>query len=70
MATINCKTLLQHVFETDEEGVKWCYHSWAEGAINIAREDKPLYYFSHFVLSGITYQEFLNIIKEGQNNEQ
>lgn len=70
MATINCKTLLQHAFETDEEGVKWCYNSWAEGAINIAREDKPLYYFSHFVLSGINYQEFLNIIKEGQNDEQ
>lgn len=64
MATIKCKTLLQHTFETDEEGLKWCYNSWAAGAINIAREDKPLYYFSHFVLSGITFEEFKELVKE------
>ena len=70
MAIYKLKTILGHQFGATEEELKWCYNSWAEGAINIAREDKPLYYFSHFVLSGITYQEFLNIIKEDQNNEQ
>ena len=64
MAVIKARSILGHKFETDEEGVKWCYNSWAEGAINIAREDKPLYYFSHFVLSGITFEEFKELVKE------
>lgn len=64
MAIYKVKSILGRHFEADEEGLKWCYNAWAVGAINIAREDKPLYYFSHFVLSDITYQEFLKIIKE------
>ena len=64
MAIYKLKTILGHQFEANEEELKSHYNSWASGAINIAWEDKPLYYFSHFVLSGITYQEFLNIIKE------
>lgn len=64
MAIYELRTILGHQFEANEEELKSHYNSWAEGAINVAREDKPLYYFSHFVLSDITYQEFLNIIKE------
>ncbi len=64
MAIYKLRTILGHQFEANEEELKSHYNSWASGAINIAREDKPLYYFSHFVLSDITYQEFLNIIKE------
>lgn len=64
MAIYKLRTILGHQFEANEEELKSHYNSWAAGAINIAREDKPLYYFSHFVLSDITYQEFLNIIKE------
>lgn len=64
MAIYKLRTILGHQFEANEEELKSHYNSWAIGAINIAREDKPLYYFSHFVLSNITYQEFLNIIKE------
>lgn len=64
MAIYKLRTILGHQFEANEEELKSHYNSWASGAINIAREDKPLYYFSHFVLSDITYQEFLKIIKE------
>lgn len=64
MAIYKVKSILGRTFEADEEELKWCYNSWAFGAINVDREEKPLYYFSHFVLSDITYQEFLNIIKE------
>lgn len=64
MQNIKAKTLLQHTFETDREGIKDAYNAWAAGAINIAREDKPIYYYAHFILSGIDYTEFLEIIQE------
>ena len=70
MVVYKLRSILDHEFETDEEGVKWCYHSWAEGAINIDREDKPLYYFTHFVLSDISFNEFLEIILGGKENDK
>lgn len=70
MVVYKLRSILDHEFETDEEGVKRCYHSWAEGAINIDREDKPLYYFTHFVLSDISFNEFLGIILGGKENDK
>ena len=70
MAVYKLRSILDHEFETDEEGVKLCYHSWAEGAINIDREDKPLYYFTHFVISDISFDEFGRIIFGGKENDK
>ena len=70
MEVYKLRSIIGNEYETDEEGVKWCYHYWAEGAINIDREDKPLYYFTHFVISDISFNEFLKIILGGKENDK
>ena len=70
MALYKLRSILGNEFETDEEGVSWCYHSWAEGAINIDREEKPMYYFTHFVISDISFDEFGEIIFGGKENDK
>ena len=70
MAVYRIKTILGHEFGATKEELKCCYHSWAEGAINIDREDKPLYYFTHFVISDISFDEFGEIIFGGNENDK
>ena len=62
---IQAVTMLGHKFATTKEGIKNHYKTWAAGALNVSRYDRPLYYFSHYVLSGIDYQGFLELIQEG-----
>lgn len=61
---IKARTMLGHQFTTDKEGLKKHYKSWADGALNVSRYDRPLYYFSHYILSGIDYRGFLELIQE------
>lgn len=70
MAIYKLKTILGHQFEANEEQLKWCYHSWAEGAINVDREEKPMYYFTHYVLSDISFTEFKKIVLEEEENDK
>ena len=70
MALYKLKTILGHQFEANEEELKSHYHSWAEGAINIAREERPMYYFTHYVLSDISFNEFVGIILGGKENDK
>ena len=65
MAIYKLRTILGHQFEANEEELKSHYNSWAEGAINIAREERPMYYFIHYVLSDISFDEFGRIILGG-----
>jgi hypothetical protein len=70
MAVYRIKTILGHEFGATEEELKWCYHSWADGAINIDREEKPMYYFTHYVLSDISFTEFSRIILGGNEYDK
>ena len=70
MAVYRIKTILGHEFGATKEELKCCYHSWSEGAINIAREERPMYYFTHYVLSDISFDEFGRIIFGGKENEK
>lgn len=65
MAVYKLRTILGHEFGATEEELKSHYNCWANGAINIASADKPLYYFSHFVLSDISFVDFCKIIMRG-----
>lgn len=56
--------------ETDLEGLKISYKTWADGALNVPTEDRPLYFFNHHVISGIEYQDFKNLIKEEEEHEE
>ena len=70
MALYKLKTILGHQFEANEEELKSHYNSWARGAINIDREEKPMYYFTHYVLSNISFNEFGRIIFGGKENDK
>ena len=50
----------------DESKLKNVYDTWKKGAINISSEEKPIYYYQHFIVSKdmLSYEEFKNIIKE------
>ena len=70
MTVYRIKTILGHEFGVTKEKLKCCYHSWAEGAINKAREERPMYYFTHYVLSDISFNEFVEIILGGKENDK
>ena len=64
MAVIKARSIFGRKFETDEEGIKACYKAFKEGSNNLDREEKPLFYFSHHIESGITFEEFNELVKE------
>lgn len=64
MAVIKARGIFGRKFETDEEGIKDCYKAFKNGSLNVSSEDKPLFYYSHHIESGITFEEFKELVKE------
>lgn len=64
MAVIKARSIFGRKFETDEEGIKSCYEAFKNGSNNIDREDKPLFYYSHHIESGISFEDFEKLVKE------
>ena len=61
---IEYRTFFNFHKTADPKVLKKAYETWCSGAINMAREDRAKYYFHHFVISGITYKDFIKLTGE------
>ena len=62
-ATIRFRTFF-NTWEGTPERLLKAYHTMMDEAINVKREDRPRFYFDRFILSGITFDEFQELINK------
>lgn len=65
-ATIRFRTFFNEWEGTPERLLK-AYHTMMDEAINVKREDRPEFYYKGFILSGITFDEFKELINKEVN---
>ena len=58
------KTFFNQCETEDKEEIKNAFESWAVGALNVPREERIKHYYEHFIISGITFEEFKKIVTE------
>ena len=67
MAVIVAKSLFGKKFQANPQQILNIYKAWASGALNVSREERPYHYWSHFIISGITFNDFKKLVTGGQN---
>ena len=65
------KTFFNQYETEDEEEIKNAYRAWAIGASmfrkDIPEEDFKKYYYEHYIISGISFEEFKKIVRRVKN---
>lgn len=50
--------------EKNKEQLKRAYHAMVDGANNVPTPERPKWYYDHFIICGISFEEFLKVIQE------
>lgn len=57
-------------YEGTPETIKEAFKIWAKGALNVPTNEKVKHYFKRFIISGITYKDFKNLVKYDKEKQK
>lgn len=61
---VRYKTFFTKAVATNKEQLKRAYHTMVDGANNVPTPERPKWYYDHFIICGISFEEFLKVIQE------